>query len=119
MADRIGLPESWWEGLWDPALGVFIGVPSGKTEVPQPVPEVAGPSQLLPVTVCVPKRNLVWLWKERWVLRGGEAPGPGAVLTDGLIMIKGCSSEVKEGDAVPWKERRGRKTARDMSLRGC
>ena len=90
--------------LWDPALGVLISVLSGKMEVPQPVPEVAGPSQLLPVTVCVPRRILAWLWRERWALRGGEAPGPGrVVVTDGLIMIKRCSSEVKEGNTVPWK----------------
>lgn len=71
---EIGLPRSpSGKALWDPALGVLIAALSGKAEVLWPVPEVAGPSQLLQVTVCISRMILVWLQRERWGLREEKA----------------------------------------------
>lgn len=90
--------------LWDPALGVLIDVLSGKTELPQPVPGVAGPSQLLPRTARVSQRILVWLERERWALGGVEAPGPARAAADrGLDNDQKVPLPAKEGNAAPWK----------------
>lgn len=45
---------------------LLTDVLSGKREVPHPVPEVAGLSQLLPVTVCISRMLLAWLQRVRW-----------------------------------------------------
>lgn len=104
--------------LWDPALSVLIHVLSGKTEVTWPVPEVAGPSQLLPVTVCVSRRILTAaacdsprLQEDLGVagegemgLRGGEALGPGRVAADRwLDNDQKVHLPGKERNAAPWK----------------
>lgn len=90
--------------LWDPALDVLIDALPGKTGVPQPVPGVADPSQLLLQQPASPGGS----WRG---CRGRDEPsgrrnstGPGGVvLTDGLVRTKRYTSQVRREMPPPWK----------------
>lgn len=59
---------------------------------------------------------LAWLQRERRALREGETLGPGRVaLTDGLIMIKRYTSQVRREMPLPGS-REKKKLAKDKSL---
>lgn len=105
---------------WDPALGVLIDVLSGKSEVPQPVPEGAGPSQLLSMIFCISRKVLEKWQRERWALREGETlrPRKEVLLTDDLIMMKRCTSQVRR-KPPPLEVRKRKENCQGHVLAGC
>lgn len=89
--------------LWDPALCVLIDVLSGKTELPQPVPEVAGPSAAPRDSLCLQQDLGVAAEGEMGPLGRGSS-GPARVAADRwLDNDQKVHLQGKEVNAAPWK----------------